>query len=128
MNRAMRRASEAEGRRRQKLHWDDFKDVTRESYERQRLLRPGASWRPDRVWQNNKYIVQEVNGAERDNKFYKKILIRRSDSQPIYSWQDLFRIKNEIYGDEVEAVQFFPKKSELTDDANLYWIWIEEDE
>jgi hypothetical protein len=53
-------------------------------------------------------------------------MVRRSDSEPIYSWNDLYRIKNEIFGAEVEAIQFMPKVSELVDDANLYWFYIEE--
>ncbi len=49
---------------------------------------------------------------------------RLSDSAPIYSWSDMQRIKNEIFGEEVEALQMFPKESELVDVANLYWMWV----
>jgi hypothetical protein len=63
----------------------------------------------------------------RNKKMYTKVMCRRSDSKPICDWQDLFRIKNEIFGEEVEAVQFLPRKSELTDVANLYWFFIEQE-
>lgn len=126
MNRAMRRASEKEGRRLQKLEWNDFNDVTIEAIKKHWKLNPESNFRPDAVYQNNKYIVQVFVSQIRNGRRYKKIMIRRSDSEPIYSWQDLFRIKNELFGDEKEAIQFFPKKSELIDQANLYWLWIEE--
>lgn len=126
MNRAMRRASEKEGRRLQKLEWNDFNDVTIEAIKKHWKLNPESNFRPDAVYQNNKYIVQVFVSQIRNGRRYKKIMIRRSDSEPIYSWQDLFRIKNELFGEEKEAIQFFPKKSELIDQANLYWLWIEE--
>lgn len=122
----MRRASEKEGRRLQKLEWNEFVDVTTEAIQKHIALGSNPNFRPDTVWQNNKYIVQVFNGVERNKKMYTKVMVRRSDAQAIYSWQDLYRIKNEIFGDEVEAVQFMPKKSELVDSANLYWFFIEE--
>lgn len=124
MNRKMRRLSEAEGKRKQKKEWDQFKDVTQEAIKKHLLLKPDSAFRPDRVFVNNRYIVQVFTNKLRDFKLYDKILIRRSDSKPIYSWQDLFRIKNEIFGPEVEAIQFFPPVSKLVDEANLYWLWI----
>lgn len=126
MNRAMRRASEANGRKLQRLEWNRFSDVTDEARGRHLMLNPDSRFKVDRVYKNNKYIVQVFHNVERKGRTYTKVMVRRSDSQPIYSWQDLYRIKNEIFGDEVEAVQFMPPKSELVDDANLYWFFIEE--
>lgn len=117
--------SEAEGKRRQKKEWNEFQDVIQEAIKRNLLFNPDSTFRPDRVFMNNRYIVQVFTNKMRNFKLYDKILIRRSDSKPIYSWQDLFRIKNEIFGPEVEAIQFFPPVSKLVDEANLYWLWIE---
>lgn len=127
MNREMRRASEKEGRRLQKLGWDEFQDVTEEAIKRHLILNrdPLRGRFADKVYKNNKYIVQVFRGVVRKGRNYIKVMIRRSDSEPIYSWQDMYRIKNEVFGEEVEAIQFFPKKSELVDVANLYWFWIE---
>ncbi len=125
MNRKLRRLSEAEGKRRQNLPWDRFKNVTISAKERHLSLNPGSTFSPDLVFQNNKYIVQIFLNVKRGFRFYDKAMIRRSDAKPICSWSDLYRIKNEIFGPEVEAVQFFPKVSQLIDDANLYWLWVE---
>lgn len=122
----MRRASEMNGRRMQRLEWNEFIDITAYAIERHLMLNPGSSFRPDTVYQNNKYIVQVFFNSKRKGRLYTKAMIRRADAEPIYSWQDLYRIKNELFGDEIEAVQFMPPKSELIDDANLYWFYIEQ--
>jgi hypothetical protein len=125
MNRAMRKASEAEGRRLQKLPWNKFEDITVEA-KAKHLMLGGSFWPVDKVYQNHKYIVQVFYHDMSKGRPMTKVMVRRSDAQPICSWSDLFRLKNEIFGDEVEAVQYLPKKSELTDVANLYWFFIEE--
>jgi hypothetical protein len=124
MNRAMRQASEAEGRRLQKLAWNKFEDVTFEPRTIEILSR--MDYKIDKVYRNNKYIVMVYYNEEKNNKLYTKVMCRRSDSKPIYSWQDLYRIKNEIFGEETEAIQLLPKASELIDEANLYWFFIEQ--
>lgn len=124
MNRKQRRASNREGKRLQSLPWNAFKDVTEEAIEKARML--GNFYAPDKCFQNNKYIVQVKYKVPIKGKFYTRVMTRRSDSEPILSWTDLYRIKNEIFGEEVEAIQFLPKVSELVDVANLYWFFIEE--
>ena len=130
MNRKQRREfdkkSLSEGRRKQKLGWDEFKNVTKTAIEKHLALKPTSNFRPDFVWQNNKYIVQVFLSERRKNRTYDKAMIRRSDAKPIDSWSDLQRVKNEIFGPEIEAIQFFPPQSELIDDANLYWLFIEQ--
>ena len=122
----MRRASEKEGRRLQKLEWNDFKDVTSEAIQKSIMINGSLNKSyPDKVFQNNHYIVQAFHKIWRKGQFYDKIMIRRSDSKPIEKFSTLQRIKNEIFGEEIEAIQFFPKESELIDEANLYWLWVE---
>lgn len=124
MNRAMRRASAANGRKLQKKDWNEFQDVTAEALYRHRLLNPGSTYRPDRVYQNNKFIVQVFDNKQILGMNATKAMIRRADSGTEVFWADLQRIKNEIWGLEAQAIQMFPKESELVDDANLYWIWV----
>lgn len=107
------------------MPFNEFSDVTQESRRKSLALGGNPNFRADRVWQNNKYIVQVFYNCVRKENIYTKVMVRRSDSKPICSWSDLFRIKNELFGEEVDAIQFLPRKSELTDVANLYWFWIE---
>lgn len=127
MNRSMRRASNWNGRRMQNLDWNEFEDVTQKVLE-SRTFENKRTFLPDKVYQNNKYIVFINNNNFRNGKYYTRVMVRRSDSQAIYSWQDLYRIKNELFGEEVEAIQIMPKVSDLVDDANLYWFFIESEQ
>lgn len=54
--------------------------------------------------------------------------IRRNDESTEVPWAHKQRIKNEIFGEEVVAVEVFPPVSELVDAANLYWLWTMEAE
>lgn len=38
-------------------------------------------------------------------------------------WTELQRTKNEVVGEEVLAIQVYPKKSNLIDQANMYHLW-----
>ena len=124
MNRKQMRASKSEGRRLQKLSWNSFQDVTIEAINKARALNPESTYQPDQVLQNNKFIVQIFTGREVLGMPATKAMIRRSDSGTAVFWSDLQRIKNEIFGTEAQAIQVFPRESELTDVANLYWLWV----
>jgi len=49
--------------------------------------------------------------------------IKRRDRRVIRDWRDLQRIKNELVGREVEAVELFPAESRLVDTANQFHLW-----
>ena len=40
------------------------------------------------------------------------------------SWREKYDIKNSLFGDEVEAFEYYPKASELCDITNAYHIYI----
>lgn len=50
--------------------------------------------------------------------------IKRIDKRPIHDWRDLQRIKNELIGEEYEAVEIYPAESRLHDTANQYHLWV----
>lgn len=49
--------------------------------------------------------------------------IKRLDKGTFIPWRDKQRIKNEILGPEIEAVELFPAESRLVDTANQYHLW-----
>jgi len=116
MNRKLRRLSAREGRFLMKKGWNNFTVVPDHEI-------PLSSNSPDKVYKNNIYIVQVFN---KDTSWgpMKKALIRRNDEAPIHSWQDLQRVKNEIFGPERIALEVYPRQSRLIDDANIYWLWV----
>lgn len=127
MNRQMRRASLANGRKLQKLDWNEWEDCTQQMF--QISIARNRRVIPDKALKNNKYIVQIFyKNRGMFGKFFDKYMIRRSDSEPVKDWHDIQRIKNEIIGEDREAFQIFPKQKELVDVANLYWLWVESDQ
>jgi len=51
-------------------------------------------------------------------------MIRRHDEQPVHSWSDLQRIKNELIGNDRMAVEVYPREEDLVDSANMYHLWV----
>lgn len=49
--------------------------------------------------------------------------IRNQESTDI-PWAEKQRIKNEIFGKERVAIEYFPPESKLVDEANMYHIWV----
>lgn len=82
-----------------------------------------------RAYKNNRYVVMIDDCA-----FMKggtraiKALIQKHDGLPITNhWREMQNIKNEVFGKEVMAIEYYPKESELIDEANIYWLFIFED-
>ena len=68
-------------------------------------------------YENDTYYVRHIKSPER-------LAIARHDKQPLDNWSAFQAIKNQILGEEVECVQFYPKESKLIDTANVYHLWV----
>lgn len=78
-----------------------------------------------KVYKNNRYIVMLYeNTLTTVGKCTKVAIQNFAGERLINHWATIQDIKNQIFGDEVEAVEYYPKESELFDVANVYWIWI----
>lgn len=123
MNRKERRASKQAGKRLMKKGWSEFEDKTQEA-----ILKNGdyggCPKNLHKMYLNNLYTVQVYSNQKVIGQKAIKVMVRRNDGKAICNWPHLQRIKNEIFGEEVEAIQLLPKQSELVDEANLYWFWI----
>ncbi len=71
------------------------------------------------VWVNNIYQVnvEFMQGGR------AHLIIRRQDKQAIHNWQHFFEIKNQLLGPECEAVEVYPKGSQLIDEKHHYHLW-----
>jgi len=81
---------------------------------------------PIRCWANNIYQVTLYvmpPAPQRGNLPCAQLSIKRHDKKPVTEWRDLQRIKDEILGTMVEAVQLFPLKTRLVDTSNQYHLW-----
>ena len=72
------------------------------------------------MWMNDRYTVT----VQRDpDSAVDHLSIRRNDRKPDIPWRHLQRIKNELAGDDTEAIELFPAESRLVDTANQRWLW-----
>jgi hypothetical protein len=81
---------------------------------------PGENDLVDETWLNDKYVVSV---RRREDGSVANLSIRRQDRGWPRDWRDFQRIKNEIAGPEVEAVELYPAESRLVDTANQFWLW-----
>ncbi len=78
-----------------------------------------------RAFGNNRYVVMIFDNIEVTSGTAIRVLIQKHDNKPIDNhWSEIQSIKNEIFGPEIAAVEYYPKESELINDKNIYWIWI----
>ena len=82
-------------------------------------------------WVNNIYEVWGYRKKNADslvhNPIYKGkctyITIKRKDKKAVHDWRHFQQIKNELVGNEVEAIEIYPKESRLHDTVNQYHLF-----
>ena len=85
------------------------------------------------VYANSKYTVM-YQDEKRVDKYQlvddvwkgtvRYLSIKRNDKEPIHDWRDLQEIKNQICGEDSEAIEIYPAESRLMDTANQYHLWV----
>ena len=77
------------------------------------------------AFSNNRYVVMINSNARIKGITAIKAMVQRHDDRPIPGhWRELQNIKNELFGTEATAIEFYPPESELEDVANIYWLWV----
>ena len=77
-----------------------------------------------RAYKNNRFVVMINDRALTTAHGHAiRAMIQRHDDTPI-SWQSKREIKNELFGTETTAIEYYPAESDLIDDHNIYWLWI----
>ena len=72
-------------------------------------------------WLNDIYQVEIERKPELQ---VARINIRRRDGKPIFrDWRHFQAIKNQLIGDECEAVELYPAESRKVDSSNKYHLW-----
>lgn len=76
---------------------------------------------PAEMWMNHRYTAI----VERDdNGHVEHISLRRNDRKPTMPWRDLQRIKNELAGENTEAIELYPAEERVVDCANQRHLWV----
>ena len=80
---------------------------------------------PESVWSNSRYLVQVYDASCQLNVPMKHLSIKNHQNNHFaHDWRDLQRIKNEICGDEKEALEVYPAMSRLVDNSNQFHLWV----
>jgi hypothetical protein len=78
------------------------------------------------IWINSRYQVNvdrdPPHGFGPDTPIVH-LSIKRLDKIAIHDWRDLQRLKNELLGPEIEAIEIYPAESRLVDTSNQYHLW-----
>ena len=77
-----------------------------------------------RIYMNSIYQV-EYQEVELPPPFGRSVYlsIKTLDKQPRHDWREMQQIKNELVGEEVEAVELYPSEDRLVDTANQYHLF-----
>lgn len=79
-----------------------------------------------RAYRNNHFIVMiDDNCPMSDGSKAIKVMVQRHDDAIFPDhWATLQKIKNDLFGAEATAVEYFPPQSQLSNAANIYWFFI----
>jgi hypothetical protein len=86
-----------------------------------RFIPPGMT----RAFRNNRYTVMIFDNSPTSHGPAIRVMVQKLDNTPImFHWREMQKIKNEVFGAETVAVEYYPAESELHDTHNIYWMWI----
>lgn len=85
----------------------------------------GVPGTPDgTVWANNRYVVVVRHCGENPATGPLVWLsIKSVENDARHDWRDFQRIKNELVGEEAEAVELYPAEGRLVDTSNQFHLW-----
>lgn len=69
-------------------------------------------------------FIIEKHKILNNSPFEFRLAIKRADRKICHSWRILQDIKDAIAGEDMVAIEIYPKKSEITDTANIYHLWV----
>jgi len=84
-------------------------------------VRQALGYELPEMWGNDRYNVSVGRDAETGDVTH--LSVHRRDRKPIMDWRDLQRIKDDVAGPTVEAVELYPARARVVDTANERHLW-----
>lgn len=84
---------------------------------------PLPKW-ASRAYRDKHFVVLINDKVRTTNGFAQLAYIVPNNKGRDVLWKDLQKIKNEIFGKEAGAIQYFPKESMLVNECNVYWLFV----
>ena len=81
------------------------------------------------IWINNLYqvIIRRHQSTHQGQCDMIHLSIRSLDRHAQHDWRHFQRIKNELLGPEIEAVEMYPAESRMVDTSNQFHLWAFDD-
>lgn len=80
-----------------------------------------------RAFRNTRFTIMVYDFSPVSTGTAIRVMVQKHDDTPIVNhWREMQNIKNKIFGEETTAIEYYPAKSQLIDDHNIYWMWIYE--
>lgn len=93
------------------------------SEEQLRIIRKLPNTEPHAIWINGLYEVWIRYQKCSDEYTIAWLSIKSRDKTARHDWRHFQRIKNDLLGTEIEAVELYPAESRCVDGANQYHLW-----
>jgi hypothetical protein len=78
-----------------------------------------------RAFSNNQYKIMINDHCPTTHGEAIRVFVQKLDDTPIRNhWSEMMRIKNELFGRETVAIEYYPAQSELVNVHNIYWMFI----
>lgn len=88
------------------------------------INRSGPAWMT-RAYENNRYIVMICDNCPTTHGNAIRAMVQKIDDTKIVNhWSEMQKIKNQIFGNQTTAIEYYPSVDSLIDDHNIYWMWI----
>lgn len=81
---------------------------------------PDPDYPHDRAWRNNRFAVLAMDAGD-----YVHVLIRPfagATGEP--RWRDKQRLKNELFGDNVIAIEIMPRQCDVVATSDVWHMWL----
>lgn len=76
------------------------------------------------VWINDQYQVSVKQFNHPAHGIMTHLSIKNLEKSHLaHDWRKMMQIKNQLVGEECEAVEIYPPESKLVDNANQYHLW-----
>jgi hypothetical protein len=75
------------------------------------------------IWVNSRYQVSLTGPRTHPWGRVVELSIKTLDRSARHDWRDFQRIKNELVGEEWEAIELYPAESRMVDTANQYYLF-----
>jgi hypothetical protein len=111
--------------------WQPLKPIEMTEADREHFRYNGGEYpvdNPMQIWANTTYLAAvELLPQQENGTRMAHMMVKRHDLRPIGGWDDLQKIKTEIFGPEQEAIELYPAEDRLFDEGNIRHLWVVKD-